>query len=77
MSLKTVEEANYELEIALQEAVEDNPDISKDEIWFDMMVATVYNIENDAVAREFCRRQCGSIPQEHEARLGKADWLRL
>jgi hypothetical protein len=54
-----------------------------DEVWFDLVVATAHTIVTDdpspvglAVAREFCRTQIGSIPQDLEPWLGKADWIR-
>jgi hypothetical protein len=75
MALKTVEEANHELEVAIEEAIGDNPELTADEIWFDMMVATAWNIEDDDTAREFCRRQCGSIPYDLEGRLGRKNWI--
>lgn len=53
-----------------------------DEVWFDLVVATAFDIVTQSshadaklLAREFCRTQIGSIPQDLEAHLGTRDWI--
>ena len=65
-------------EAALDEAMADyEADTGEcpDEVWFDLVVATAQAIEDDDLAREFCRTQTGSIPHDLEPRLGRKDWI--
>lgn len=70
-----------EAELALAEAMADyEADTGEcpDEAWFDFVVSTAHMIIDDgnkALAREFCRTQVGSIPQDLEPYLGRKDWI--
>lgn len=67
--------AERDLEIGIQETLADQPDLSEDDIWHDLVVAFAWDLDDDT-AREFCRTQIGSIPYDLEARLGAKDWIR-
>lgn len=47
-----------------------------DAVWYDLVVATAHGIEDDDVAREFCRTQLGHIPYDLEQRLHPKEWVR-
>ena len=67
-----------EAELALAEAMDDfeaDTGESAEGAWYDFVVATAWLIKDDALAREFCRTQIGSIPHDLEPRLGKKDWI--
>jgi hypothetical protein len=74
--ITTVEEAQHELQVAIEEVAADM-DCSPDDIDIahDMIVSVAWNIEDDDVAREFCRREIGWVPHDLEGRLGKKDWV--
>jgi hypothetical protein len=74
MALTTIEEAQYEVEVAVQEAQADNPEVGADDIAHDMVISIAYNCTPE-VARELCRREFGWVPQELEAWLGRKDWI--
>lgn len=70
-----LDKAKKDLEIGIQETLADNPEMSEDDIWYDLVVAFAWDLDDDT-AREFCRTQIGSIPHDLESRLGRKDWIR-
>lgn len=68
------DEAYRELEAAVRDTIADNPEVSEDDVWHDM-VASIALMCDDATALELCRTQLGSVPFDLEARLGRGDWV--
>jgi hypothetical protein len=74
MTITTIEDAEHELQVSIDEAIADNPDVGPDDIAHDVVVAVAWNC-TDEVALELCRTQIGSVPYDLEARLGRKDWV--
>lgn len=72
--LTTIEEAQHELQVSIEEACADNPDVNPDDIHHDMVAATAWNC-TDEVALELCMRELGAVPFDLEGRLGRKDGL--
>lgn len=71
--ITTLEQAQAELRHMSDDAVADiDPEEPEHR---DLVVSLVYSIESDEIARELCRVELGYVPFEHEARLGKRDWI--
>lgn len=71
--ITTLDEAAYEVEVIMEEAQADNPEVEVD--FSDAVVAACWSIADDNLAREVCRTQLGYVPLELRARLGAKDWL--
>lgn len=72
--ITTVDQANIELEAAIADMRSEFGE-EVDDCVADLVEGVAYNIENDEVAREFCRTQLGYVPLILEGRLGRIDWL--
>lgn len=70
----TVQEAQQAVEVGLQEAVGDNPDLEPEMVYADMVEAVAWFCPPD-VARELCRRELGYIPTGLTDLLGQRDYL--
>lgn len=70
-----LEDAQHELQVAIDEACAENEDVNPDDVAHDM-VSSIAWMCTDEVALELCRRELGSVPFDLEARLGKGDWVR-
>lgn len=74
--LTTIEEAQYEVETAIEEAQADNPEVGGDDIAHDMVISISFNCTPE-VARELCRRNFGYVPDQVTQWLGgKSEWDR-
>lgn len=70
-----VTELQNTLDIAVEEAVADNPDISPDDAYHDMLSSVLWDEPDNSVALELCRVTMGSVPFDLEHRLGRVDFL--
>jgi hypothetical protein len=72
--IDNIADAQHELQVSIQEACGENPDVSEDDVAHDMVVSVAWNC-TDEVALELCRTEIGSVPYDLEARLGRKDWI--
>jgi hypothetical protein len=63
-----------EIDIGVAETLAENPEMSEDDIWHDIIVAYAFDLDVDT-ARELCRTEFGYIPHDLKERLGEKDWV--
>lgn len=72
--IDNIADAQHELQVSIQEACGENPDVNPDDVAHDMVSSVAWNC-TDEVALELCRTELGWVPFDLEARLGKQEWV--